>query len=72
MTSLTLPPTTAVLAVDMQNDNLHPDGAFAASGAAAHAAEQNVVANVRAVLDAALAAGAGLKEEGMPRRVVSC
>jgi ureidoacrylate peracid hydrolase len=57
MTSLAFPPTTAVLVVDMQNDNLHPDGAFASSGAAAHAEEQNVVANVRAVLDAARAAG---------------
>ena len=56
MTPLTLPPTTAVLVVDMQNDNLHPDGAFAATGAAEHAQEQNVVANVRAVLDAARAA----------------
>jgi len=49
---------TAVLVIDMQNDNLHPDGAFASTGAAAHATEQNVVANVRAVLDAARAAGA--------------
>jgi len=56
MTSLTLPPTTAVLVVDMQNDNLHADGAFAATGAAEHAAAQNVVVNVRAVLDAARAA----------------
>jgi ureidoacrylate peracid hydrolase len=50
-------PQTAVLVIDMQNDNLHPDGAFASTGAAAHATEQNVVANVRAVLDAARAAG---------------
>ena len=49
-------PTTAVLVIDMQNDNLHPDGAFAGSGAAAHAAEQDVVANVAAVLAAARAA----------------
>ncbi|GHE06961.1 cysteine hydrolase family protein [Klenkia taihuensis] len=61
MTDLTLPAaTTAVLVVDMQNDNLHPDGAFAASGAAAHAAEQDVVANVGAVLVAARAAGAAV------------
>jgi len=51
------PSTTAVLVVDMQNDNLHPDGAFAGSGAAAHAEEQDVVANVRRVLDAARASG---------------
>jgi ureidoacrylate peracid hydrolase len=50
--------TTAILVIDMQNDNLHPDGAFAASGAAAHAAQQDVVAHVRTVLDAARAAGA--------------
>ncbi|WP_205781407.1 isochorismatase family cysteine hydrolase [Planctomonas deserti] len=49
--------TTAILVVDMQNDNLHPDGAFASSGAADHAASQNVVVNVRAVLDAARAVG---------------
>ncbi|MCW3492682.1 cysteine hydrolase family protein [Microbacterium sp. SSM24] len=50
--------TTAVLVIDMQNDNLHHDGAFASSGAAQHAIDQNVVANVRAVLAAARAAGA--------------
>ena len=37
----------------MQNDNLHPDGAFAGSGAAAHAIEQNVVQNVATVIGAA-------------------
>ncbi len=52
--------TTAVLVVDMQNDNLHPEGAFAATGAADHAASQDVVRNVRAVLDAARAAGAAV------------
>jgi ureidoacrylate peracid hydrolase len=50
-------PTTAILVIDMQNDNLHPDGAFAATGAAEHAAQQNVVANVRSVLDAARSVG---------------
>jgi gluconolactonase len=49
--------TTAILVIDMQNDNLHPDGAFASFGAAQHAQEQNVVANVRAVLDAGRATG---------------
>jgi ureidoacrylate peracid hydrolase len=48
--------STAVLVVDMQND-LHPDGAFASSGAAAHAASQDVVGNVRRVLDAARSSG---------------
>lgn len=59
MTDLTLDPTTtAVLVIDMQNDNLHPDGAFAATGAADHAAEQDVVAHVGAILAAARAASA--------------
>lgn len=58
MSTITLPAaTTAVVVVDMQNDNLMPDGAFASTGAADHATEQNVVVNVRAVLDAARAAG---------------
>jgi len=48
-------PTTAVLVIDMQNDTVHPDGAYAATGAAAHAAEQDVVANTLAVLEAARA-----------------
>jgi len=48
---------TAILVIDMQNDNLHPDGAFASFGAAQHAQEQDVVANVRIVLDAARSAG---------------
>lgn len=50
--------TTAILVIDMQNDNLHPDGAFASTGAAQNAIEQDVVAHVRDVLDAARAAGA--------------
>ena len=45
--------TTALLIIDMQNDNIHPDGAFASTGAADHAASQNVIVNVRSVLDAA-------------------
>lgn len=44
----------------MQNDNLHPDGAFAAFGAADHAASQDVVRHVRAVLDAARSAGVAI------------
>lgn len=51
------PATTAVLVVDMQNDNLHADGAFASSGAADHAVQQGVVAHVAAILDAARATG---------------
>jgi ureidoacrylate peracid hydrolase len=49
--------TTAVLVVDMQNDNVHADGAFASTGAAAHAASQNVVGHGGEVLAAARAAG---------------
>jgi nicotinamidase-related amidase len=52
------PSRTALLIIDMQNDTVHPDGAYATFGAAAHAASQNVIANVGAVLDAARAAGA--------------
>jgi len=54
------PTTTAVLVIDMQNDNIHPDGAFASTGAAAHAASQHVVEHVRAVLDAARRSGAAV------------
>ena len=54
MTSPTFSPaTTAVLVIDMQNDTVHPEGAYAATGAAEHATSQNVVANVRRILDAA-------------------
>jgi nicotinamidase-related amidase len=49
--------TTAVVVVDMQNDNVHADGAFASSGAAEHAVAQNVIGNVRTVLDTARAIG---------------
>jgi ureidoacrylate peracid hydrolase len=49
--------TTAILVIDMQNDNLHPDGAFADSGAAQHAQEQDVIAHVRTILDAGRSAG---------------
>lgn len=41
---------TALLLVDLQNDNVHEDGAFASFGAADHAKEQNLVANVRNVV----------------------
>jgi nicotinamidase-related amidase len=49
--------TTAVLVIDMQNDSIHVAGAFASTGAADHAEAQNVIRNVRTVLDAARAAG---------------
>jgi len=51
------PTTTAVLVVDMQNDTVHPDGAYAATGAADHARSQNVVSNVKSIIDAARVGG---------------
>jgi len=52
---MTTAPTTAVLVIDMQNDTVHADGAYADFGAAAHATSQNVVGNVGTLLDAARA-----------------
>ncbi|QZQ53858.1 MULTISPECIES: cysteine hydrolase [unclassified Curtobacterium] len=49
--------TTAVLVVDMQNDTVHAEGAFAETGAAAHAASQNVIENVRRITEAARTSG---------------
>lgn len=43
--------TTALLLVDLQNDNTHPDGAYASFGAADHAREQDLVPHVRELLD---------------------
>jgi ureidoacrylate peracid hydrolase len=53
MTSTT--PSTAILVIDMQNDTVHADGAYASFGAAEHAASQNVVANVATLVEAARA-----------------
>ncbi|RFA11377.1 hypothetical protein B7R54_17755 [Subtercola boreus] len=39
----------------MQNDTVHTDGAHASFGAAENAASQNVIANIRTILDAARA-----------------
>jgi gluconolactonase len=41
------PQRCALIIQDMQNDVISPGGAFASSGAPDHAAQQNVVANVR-------------------------
>lgn len=49
--------TTALLVVDMQNDTVHADGAYASFGAAEHATAQNVVANVGTLLETARANG---------------
>lgn len=49
---------SALLILDLQNDVIHPRGAFASSGAPAHAKSQNVVANVKALAAAFRAKGA--------------
>jgi gluconolactonase len=51
------PARTALIIQDLQNDVIAEGGAFADSGAPAHAASQNVVENVKAVAAAARAAG---------------
>ena len=48
---------TALIIQDLQNDVIGEGGAFADSGAPAHAASQNVVENVKGVAAAARAAG---------------
>jgi ureidoacrylate peracid hydrolase len=45
--------STAVLVIDMQNDTVHPDGAYASFGAAEHAASQDVLAHVGSLASAA-------------------
>jgi len=42
--------STALVLVDLQNDNVHPDGAYAGTGAAQHAAEQGLVEHVSELL----------------------
>jgi gluconolactonase len=51
------PRRCALLIQDLQNDVIAPGGAFAASGAPAHAAAQGIVGNVRRLAEAARAAG---------------
>ena len=52
------PRRTAVIVIDMQNDVVHPDGVWGGpSGAAAHCAAQDAVANIGAICDAARRAG---------------
>ena len=51
------PRRTALIIQDMQNDVIIEGGAFADSGAPAHATAQNAVANVAALADACRAAG---------------
>ena len=47
------PRTSALLVVDLQNDTVGEQGAFADSGAAAFAARHDVIAKVRRLVDAA-------------------
>ncbi len=51
------PKTSALIIQDLQNDVIIEGGAFADSGAPAHAKKQNVVANVKATAEAARKAG---------------
>ena len=56
--ALTLDPARCALLIqDMQNDAVGETGAFASSGAPAHAKAQNVVENIRRVAQAARASG---------------
>lgn len=50
---MTTSPKSAVLVIDMQNDTVHANGAYASFGAAEHASAQNVVGNVGTLLDVA-------------------
>ena len=52
------PARTALIIQDLQNDVIIEGGAFADSGAPAHATSQNVVGNVAKLADACRAAGA--------------
>lgn len=52
------PKQTALLLMELQNDVFHENGAFASSGAPAHAARQNLTANVKKLAAAMRAAGA--------------
>src|SRR5262245_41912538 len=54
------PKSTAVLILDLQNDVIGPEGAFKDSGSPAHAASQNVVANVQRLAAEARKAGAAV------------
>jgi gluconolactonase len=54
------PKRTALIIQDLQNDVIGEGGAFADSGAPAHAKKQKVVENVRALADAMRRAGAAV------------
>ena len=42
--------SSALVLIDLQNDNVHPRGAYASTGAAAHAESQNLVSHVGELL----------------------
>lgn len=76
---LTLDPARCALLIqDMQNDVIAEDGAFASSGAPAHAREQNVVQNVAGLADACRAHGIPVihvwfvVEPGAPGLTLNC
>src|SRR5207302_2164344 len=52
------PKATALLVIDLQNDTVGEEGAFASSGAAAFATEHHVVDQAKQLVDAFRAAGA--------------
>ena len=54
------PKKTALIIQDLQNDVITEGGAFADSGAPAHAKKQKIVENVRALADAMRRAGAAI------------
>jgi gluconolactonase len=54
------PTQTAVVILDLQNEVIHPDGAFGSSGAAAHAQERGVVVNAARLAAAARAVGSAV------------
>lgn len=56
MTTIDLDRTVLVL-VDLQNDNVHPEGAYASFGAADHAVEQDLLTHVGQLLEWARANG---------------
>lgn len=53
---------TALLVIDVQNDNMTIGGKFEKSGAVEHAKKQNVVENIKAMSEKA-------REIGIPRNI---
>jgi gluconolactonase len=54
------PQQTALVLMELQNDVFHANGAFASSGAPAHAERQNLAANVKRLLAGMRSAGAAI------------